>query len=140
MWPASPAAGQAGGQDPVDVDKQQPASFQGADAQFSHYHVCVWTRLLRQPQAGAARGSARSPALHCPQCHLEGHFGSSGIYDRLEEVALKYAFLLHALSACPDGGRDAPGGRLDHAFLAAVALGILVLLGGETAHNACSAV
>lgn len=74
-------------------------------------------------------------SIPLPQCHLEGHFGSSGIYDRLEEVALKYAFLLHALSACPDSGHGAQGGGLDHAFLAAVALGILVLLGGEMLHD-----
>lgn len=66
------------------------------------------------------------------QCHLEGHFGSSGIYDRLEEVALKYSFLLHALSACPDGGLDAQGVDYHYALLAAVGLGILVILGGKT--------
>lgn len=65
------------------------------------------------------------------QCHLEGHFGSSGIYDALNEVALKYAFLLHALSACPDSDGSEQKALYDHAFLAAVGLGLVVLLGGE---------
>lgn len=61
---------------------------------------------------------------------MEGHFGSSGIYDHLREVALKYAFLLHALSACPDDGSGGGEPLRDNAFIAAVTLGIVILLGG----------
>lgn len=59
-----------------------------------------------------------------------GHFSASGIYDHLLEVALKYAFYMHALSACTDGGGG--GGRPlhDYAFIATACLAGLVVLVG----------
>ncbi len=76
-----------------------------------------------------------------------GHFSASGIYDHLREVALKYAFYMHALSACTDDGGG--GGRPlhDYAFIATACLaGLVVLVGAvplrrlilTTKANTCS--
>ena len=58
-----------------------------------------------------------------------GHFSASGIYDHLRDVALKYAFLMYALSACPAGASDSARLR-DDAFIAVVSLGAVVALAG----------
>lgn len=67
-----------------------------------------------------------------------GHFSSSGIFDHLREVALKYSFLMHALSACPNKG---VGGSLplhDYAFIATVCLGALIVATGAATYYVSS--
>lgn len=112
---------------PYDNIREQAYPHMLVTAGLSDPRVSYW-----EPAKLVAKIRSLSTSRHMLlfKCHMEGHFGSSGIYDHLREVALKYAFLLHALSACPDDGSGDGEPLRDNAFIAAVALGIVILLGG----------
>ena len=61
-----------------------------------------------------------------------GHFSQSGIFDQARDQAFHYAFLVWAISACPDGlGGESEAVFVFHIVFAVIGAAAVLALAGE---------
>lgn len=61
-----------------------------------------------------------------------GHFSQLGIYDYAREEAFHFAFIIWALSSCPDGlGGESRANIIFHMIFAFIGAGIVLAIAGK---------
>lgn len=62
-----------------------------------------------------------------------GHFSQPGIYDYVREEAFHFAFIIWALSACPDGlGGESRESIIFHMIIAIIGAGVVLAMAGKS--------